>query len=143
MTTRDGAYRFAVAGKPITQGSMSVFRGRVVHQKSRELTAWRNAINQMCRGTMEPLEGPVSVDVVFRLQPPRGAPRDLPHVRPDVDKLARAALDGLTGAAFADDSQVVRLTATKEYGPPGALFIIEGITKHETTDVQGVLRGMD
>ena len=92
---------------------------------------------------MEPLEGPVSVDVVFRLQPPRGAPRDLPHVRPDVDKLARAALDGLTGAAFADDSQVVRLTATKEYGPPGALFIIEGITKHETTDVQGVLRGMD
>ncbi len=120
------SYTFSVLGTPITQGSMSVFRGKIVHQKSRELTAWRNAINKACRAIMEPLEGPVIVDVTFRLQSPRSAPRALPHVRPDVDKLARAALDGLTGAAFADDAQVVRLTATKEYGPPGAVFVIEG-----------------
>lgn len=119
-------YEFTVPGTPITQGSMNVYRGRIVHQKSRELSAWRNAINDACRAIMEPLDGPVTVDVVFRLQSPRSAPRALPHVRPDVDKLARAALDGLTGAAFADDAQVVRLTAAKEYGLPGAVFVIEG-----------------
>lgn len=120
------AYRFEVSGTPITQGSMSVFRGKIVHQKSRELTAWRNAINEACRAIMEPLDGPVAVDVTFRLQAPRSVQRAVPHVRPDVDKLARAALDGLTGAAFADDAQVVRLTAAKEYGLPGAVFVIEG-----------------
>jgi len=120
------SYSFSLAGTPITQGSMSVFRGRIVHQKSKELTAWRNAINEACRAIMEPLEGPVTVDVTFRLLSPRSAPRALPHVRPDVDKLARAALDGLTGAAFADDAQVVTLTARKVYGAPGAVFVIEG-----------------
>ena len=120
------SYSFSVAGTPITQGSMSVFRGRIVHQKSKELTAWRNTIHEACRAIMEPLEGPVTVDVTFRLQSPRSAPRALPHVRPDVDKLARAALDGLTGAAFADDAQVVTLTARKVYGAPGAVFVIEG-----------------
>lgn len=120
-------YTFTVQGTPITQGSMSVFRGKIVHQKSRELTAWRNAINEACRAIMDPLVGPVKVDVTFRLQSPRSAPRALPHVRPDVDKLARAALDGLTGAAFADDAQVVTLTARKEYGAPGAVFVIEGL----------------
>jgi len=119
-------YTFKVPGTPISQGSMSVFRGRIVHQKSKELTAWRNAINEVCRATMEPLEGPVTVHVTFMLQSPRSVQRAEPHVRPDVDKLARAALDGLTGAAFADDAQVVHLTAVKKYGAPGAVFVIEG-----------------
>lgn len=134
MGTTPVAYHFEITGTPITQGSMNVFRGKIVHQKSRELTAWRNAINEACHAIMEPLEGPVTVEVTFRLQSPRSAPRALPHVRPDVDKLARAALDGLTGAAFADDAQVVRLTATKEYGPPGAVFVIEGTRDDDLFD---------
>ena len=127
-------YEFSVSGTPITQGSMSVFRGKIVHQKSRQLTAWRDAINLACRAIMEPLDGPVMVNVLFRLQAPRSVQRALPHVRPDVDKLARAALDGMTGAAFADDSQVVRLTATKEYGTPGAVFVIEGLRDERLFD---------
>lgn len=39
--------------------------------------------------------------------------------RPDVDKLARAVLDALTHIVFADDSQVVRLMAKKEYCDEG------------------------
>jgi crossover junction endodeoxyribonuclease RusA len=35
----------------------------------------------------------------------------------DVDKLARAVLDALTGVAFDDDSQVADLTARKRYTP--------------------------
>ena len=37
---------------------------------------------------------------------------------PDVDKLARCTLDALTGVVFADDAQIVRLMAGKDYGEP-------------------------
>jgi Holliday junction resolvase RusA-like endonuclease len=33
----------------------------------------------------------------------------------DVDNLAKLVLDSLTGRAFADDTQVVRLLAVKKY----------------------------
>jgi Holliday junction resolvase RusA-like endonuclease len=36
--------------------------------------------------------------------------------RPDIDKVCRALLDGLTGVVMADDSQVVWLNAHKRYG---------------------------
>lgn len=108
---------------------MSVFNGRIVHQKTRELTAWRNAIGAACRDVMDtPLEGAVQVQAIFSLQAPRSGRRSLPHVRPDIDKLARALLDGLTGPAFADDGQVVRLSCTKRYGAPGVAVRISRVT---------------
>lgn len=110
---------------------MSVFNGRVVHQKGKELTAWRNAINEACRDVMDPLEGPVKVGITFMMPAPKSTSRRLPHVRPDIDKLARAALDGLTGAAFDDDGQVCDLRVKKVYGTPGAMFLIEGM--HDET----------
>jgi len=123
-----------VPGKPISQGSMSVFNGRIVHQKNRELMAWRGVIYEMCRDSMEPIEGPVKVCIVFRMPEPKKNSRRWPHVRPDLDKLARAVLDGLTGAAFADDCQVVDLQAVKVYGEPGAEITIEGL-KDETLPI--------
>jgi Holliday junction resolvase RusA-like endonuclease len=39
----------------------------------------------------------------------------MPTVPPDLDKLIRAVLDGLTGVAYKDDGQVVRITAVKIY----------------------------
>lgn len=123
----DPRYYFSVSGTPISQGSMSVFNGRIVHQKTKPLMAWRNAIYETCRDMMDPLEGPVKVSITFRMPEPKSNTRRLPHVRPDVDKLARAVLDGLTGAAFADDCQVVDLRARKVYGTPGADITIEGL----------------
>jgi Holliday junction resolvase RusA-like endonuclease len=40
----------------------------------------------------------------------------MPTVPPDLDKLIRAVLDGLTGVAYKDDGQVVKITAVKIYG---------------------------
>lgn len=122
-------WSFDVQGDPITQGSMSVFNGRIVHQKTRQLNAWRNAIGSACSDVMaEQIEGAVEVEAVFSLKPPISGRRALPHVRPDIDKLARAVLDGLTGTAFADDGQVVRLVCTKRYGSPGASIRIARVT---------------
>jgi len=39
-----------------------------------------------------------------------------PVVKPDVDKLARALLDALTGVAYGDDAQVVEMHVCKTYG---------------------------
>jgi Holliday junction resolvase RusA-like endonuclease len=74
------------------------------------------------------------VDITFRLIRPKGhygakglrpsAPKR-PAVKPDLDKLARAVLDGITaGGAIHDDAQVCHLTVEKVYADdhlvPGA-----------------------
>lgn len=72
---------------------------------------------------------PLAVAIVFRLARPGGhwakngglrpsAP-SAPSTKPDVDKLARATLDSLSGLVFDDDARIVRLTVSKEYAAPG------------------------
>jgi crossover junction endodeoxyribonuclease RusA len=48
------------------------------------------------------------------------APR-APITRPDLDKLARCAIDALTGVVLADDSLVTDLYASKRFGEPERL----------------------
>ena len=53
--------------------------------------------------------------------------RPHPHVRPDIDKLERAVLDGLTGVVFADDAQVVAIDHRKLYADgcsPGVEVVV-------------------
>ena len=72
---------------------------------------------------------PLAVAIVFRLKRPAAhwskkggllpsAP-SAPSVKPDVDKLARQAVDVLTGAVFDDDARIVELLVRKEYAAPG------------------------
>jgi Holliday junction resolvase RusA-like endonuclease len=120
-------WQFTVPGIPVPQGSMSSFNGYVVHQHDRELKAWRALIQQAASDVMVPLEGSVHVTALFVVPRKPSVRRDEPHVRPDLDKYARALLDGLTGAAFADDGQVTRLIAEKAYGPRGGVVVaVEG-----------------
>jgi Holliday junction resolvase RusA-like endonuclease len=67
----------------------------------------------------ELMAGAVVVDLVFYLERPkkiRGSA--VSHTtRPDVDKLARCVLDGLTGVVYADDGQVVAIRLAKQYAP--------------------------
>lgn len=113
-----------VPGVPVPQGSMRAVplkggRAVVIAGNRDRLASWRADIREAwVRGLPgEPLAGPVGVTLLFRLPRPKSAPKGIvyPAKRPDVDKLARAALDALTGAAFFDDSQVVSLTAAKVF----------------------------
>jgi len=129
-----------VSGRPAPQGSKRhVGNGRMV-EMSKAVGPWREAVRAETQLEMwtqgrggSPLEGPVAVRLRFWLTRPAShygtgrnkavvkpsAPRR-PAGRPDVDKLARAVLDGLTmGGAFADDSQVVDLQASKWYVTDG------------------------
>lgn len=72
----------------------------------------------------------LAVALIFRMARPNGHrnPKSgelrksapvRPSVKPDVDKLARATLDALTGIVFDDDSRIVELALHKTYAEPG------------------------
>jgi crossover junction endodeoxyribonuclease RusA len=129
-----------VAGKPAPQGSKRhVGNGRMIDM-SPNLEPWRRAIQVTVRAALgagwpnEAAAGPVAATVIFLLPRPASHYRTGTHAgqvkvsaplhpatRPDVDKLARAVLDGLTmSGAIKDDAQVVSLAAVKTYGAAGS-----------------------
>lgn len=108
---------FRVDGQPIPQGSMKVINGHIIHSQGSALAAWRSAIALQARQAgATPVEGAIQIDMTFTTIRPRTVTRAHPTVPPDLDKLVRAVLDGLTAIAYRDDSQVTAFTARKEYG---------------------------
>lgn len=122
---------FTVDGDPKPQGSKRGFVTRsgkvaLVEQGGRAFHAWRDtvtvvAMQERVRQRWHPFtEGPVGVELGFRVKKPLKPKYPSPAVRPDIDKLARAVLDALTAAhIWQDDGQVTDLRVTKHYGKPG------------------------
>ena len=124
---------FAVYGlTPAPQGSKRHVGGGRMVESSPRLKPWREAVRQEALATGEPsTDQPVYIHLLFRFRRPKGhysakgelkasAPKS--HItRPDIDKLARSVLDGITGTLIHDDSQVAFLVASKEYALPGEL----------------------
>lgn len=127
-----GTIGFFVAGEPVPQGSTKAFYikklERVVTTHTNANTEkWRNRIATEAQRANElrpinffsddrRLAYEVTLDFVFTK--PKSQPRKwkMNTKRPDLDKLIRAALDGITNVLIPDDSQVVRITAGKCYG---------------------------
>jgi len=122
--------KFSVEGTPIQQGSMRhIGQGRMIHNKAVELAAWRANIASAAKlAGCKPILDPIAITMRFRVKRPKSVKRDYPTVAPDLDKYIRGVNDGLTGVAFADDSQVVQIIASKEYADlPGVdIEISEG-----------------
>lgn len=131
---------FEVLGNPVTQGSIratvhrTTGRAIAIQDHRAPLMNWRASIGQAAQvaadGAFAERGVPVWVSVTFRLQRPRSAPKRVvrPTTKPDLDKLARACLDAMSGVLFADDSQVVSLHVQKEFAgeaqAPGAVFVV-------------------
>lgn len=109
--------KFSVEGTPIQQGSMRhIGQGRMIHSKAVELAAWRADIASAAKlAGCKPILDPIAITMKFRVKRPKSVKRDYPTVAPDLDKYVRSVNDGLTGVAFADDSQVIKIVASKEY----------------------------
>lgn len=111
-----------VVGRPAPQGSKRhVGGGRMVEQ-SRYVRAWREAVTRAARSAMraqvllQPIDGPIALDVVFRLKRPKRGRWNVPAVPPDLSKLIRATEDALTDAGlWCDDARVVEIRARKVY----------------------------
>jgi crossover junction endodeoxyribonuclease RusA len=125
----------------VPQGSTKawVFRGRdgkqhaAITSAAKGLGPWRRLVADVAQryAPKEPWEGPVGIELHFGIPKPKSAPkkkRVWPDKRPDLDKLARAVLDALTEIVFVDDSQVVEIQATKDYGVPGVTVAVRRIT---------------
>jgi crossover junction endodeoxyribonuclease RusA len=130
-----------VRGVPAPQGSKRHVGGGRMIEQSKAVGPWREAVRGETQRAMNgtgPLTGPLRVAITFELARPRSHYRtgrnarllrnvapEWPVTRPDLDKLARATLDGLTmGGAWTDDSQVARLEVVKIYGEPGCRIVI-------------------
>ena len=109
--------KFSVEGTPIQQGSMRhIGQGRMIHNKAVELAAWRADIASAAKmAGCKPILDPIAITMRFRVKRPKSVKREYPTVAPDLDKYVRSVNDGLTGVAFADDSQVIQIIASKEY----------------------------
>jgi crossover junction endodeoxyribonuclease RusA len=121
---------FQVLGTPAPQGSKKIVgrpgqRGRLV-ESSKQVEPWRAAVAWEARsaiGNLPPLDEPLELVLHFHLRPPASASKKQlaygPMRKPDIDKLVRSTMDGLTdGGLWADDARVVKLVATKRYTEP-------------------------
>jgi crossover junction endodeoxyribonuclease RusA len=114
---------FTVIGHAQPQGSTKAFmpkgaRYPVVTSDNPNLKQWRHLVAHCAQQHAGgPMYGGVHVVLDFALQRPKSLPkRASQHLKkPDIDKLARAVLDALTGILYHDDSEVVRLEVTKRY----------------------------
>ena len=137
-----------IPGTPKPQGS----KRAIVHKHSKQavvmesagqpLKDWRASI-RLAAGQCKMILGAVDVSLDFFFQRPKkhfGTGRNArimkdwapgPHTqKPDIDKLARAVLDGLSGILFEDDSKVIQLVCGKAWaddGPQGCRIRVKPV----------------
>jgi Holliday junction resolvase RusA-like endonuclease len=137
--------RFGVFGRPQAKGSKRAITLRnsrhvAVVDSNRNAAPWAAHVSHaaaIAQGSQPLIRGPVTVDMTFHFARPRAhfrTGRNAAELRstapahmttmPDIDKLARCALDALTGVVFKDDGQVCELTLRKRYGEPERLEVV-------------------
>jgi Holliday junction resolvase RusA-like endonuclease len=124
-----------VYGTPVPKGSARAFaipgkdgqrpRAVVVSDNKKPLAHWQTQIANEARlmkgsrpGDVPAFDGAIGVYVAFHFNRPKSVSktsRPYVTVKPDLDKLVRAVLDGLTGVIWRDDAQVTDLRAEKSY----------------------------
>lgn len=156
---------FRVDGVPAPKGSTKAFRHRttgrvVVTETNTHTRPWaalvRDAAQQVrpsvtgsgVPAIISPIPFPrgtaVHLGVTFVLPRPVSLPKRVTNAtkKPDLDKLARAVKDALTGVVWSDDSQVVSMTLAKRYaGPterPGANVAVTAAPGHPWYDEASV-----
>jgi Holliday junction resolvase RusA-like endonuclease len=108
-------------------------------EASKKVKPWRFAVSQAALETgWQLVDRPVMVQITFMFSRPKShynskgqlkpAAPLYKQTKPDLDKLCRSTLDGLTNVLLKDDSQVVNLICCKIYANegelPGALITI-------------------
>jgi Holliday junction resolvase RusA-like endonuclease len=139
------SFSFTVFGfEPRPQGSKKYVGTRrtasgnnipLIIEASPGLPVWRKAVSDAVKqamqdsGDLSKFEGAVKVEAVFYLTRKKSVTREMPTVPPDLDKILRSLMDGISAkgeGVWGDDSQVVRLEVSKKYatGEPGVAVTI-------------------
>jgi len=123
-------------GQPRVKATMRGAHAGVYTPKTAD--GWKTQVAIAVRDLPRP-SGPIAVELHFAFERPKshfGKRSTLPSApryhtgKPDLDNAVKSTLDAMVDAGFlADDRIVVRLVATKVWGPkPGCLIEIEEVT---------------
>jgi Holliday junction resolvase RusA-like endonuclease len=144
--------RFTVFGTPQGQGSKTPWlprrkdgsfvmkNGRPIiatMDSNKNLKSWRQELSKEAMAAVQEHDCPiprnvaVAVVVGFYFAKPKSTKKsvDKKVTKPDVDKLLRAALDGMTGIIYHDDSQVTDARVKKFFGLPERAEIAVGLAE--------------
>ncbi len=123
-----------VPGIPQPQGSKNAyFRGNraVLVEANKKLPAWRKQVSEKLEAanvSCQPLEGALTLEVIFLMPKAKSNKKDYPYQKPDLDKLLRSVGDSATQAGvIKDDSQIVQILAWKLWAEdePGAVISLK------------------
>ena len=115
---------FFVPGLPASKGSYNISRTGKPYPADKNLRKWEESIGWIARQHYrdDPTESPMEARLTFFFGDAPGLKIELveyepaPNIKtgkPDIDKLVRAALDGMTGIIYRDDAQVFMITGMK------------------------------
>lgn len=130
--------RLVIPGPPVTLGGgrVVVRQGKAYRYPSPGGAAYLGHVRACWRASGLPrLEEPLALIITacFPIPPSAGARRralmargfHLPARRPDADAMAAAIRAALTGLAFSDDRQIVRLEVVKRYASQDPQVVVE------------------
>jgi len=120
--------KFVVLGVPVPQGSKVAFivgkgqkqqRAVIVDSNKDSLRPWRAAVQhagEIALAGRQGITDAACVHLEFHMPRPKTVTRMRPSTKPDIDKLSRALLDGLTDSGvLQDDALVVSLHVEEWY----------------------------
>jgi len=128
---------FTVPGQPVAKGRarISTFGGHVRSYTPEKTRRYENQVSAYAAEAMRnvpPMGGPVEVVVDAHMLVPKSwslkkrlaaiAGQIKPTTKPDLDNIVKA-LDGMNGIVVVDVSQIVKLTATKQYAEIPQLIV--------------------
>ena len=130
-----------IEGKPIPKGRprVAVMKGFAHAYTPSRTTEYEQTVKYQYlqkyphnKAENEPYRGAVKMDLTICLDMPKAGKKKIidmlaniikPIKRPDIDNIEKSVMDGLTGAAFIDDSQVCDCHTVKRYGVKPGVFI--------------------
>mgnify|MGYP001581809491 CR=1 FL=1 len=138
---------FWVHGKPQTKGSARAFivKGRaIITNDNPKAKAWQKQIALSAKvAGARPSGAAIALKITYFLARPKSHYDSKGRLKVgifpwptgrvgDIDKMERVVLDALTGIAYRDDSQVVSVDQTKQYGNAGWTGIKVSITEYQS-----------
>ena len=128
-------YTITIPGKPRGKGRPRFSRATGRTYTDDATAVYENLVKNMWMTVVgERLSGELAVSIEAHYAIPTSKPKKMqaamrdgamrPTTKPDIDNVIKAVLDGLNGVAYADDSQVVALSASKRYSDDPRVVVI-------------------
>lgn len=128
-------YTITIPGKPRGKGRPRFSRATGSTYTDDATAVYENLVKTIWMTVVgERLSGELSVSIEAHYAIPTSKPKKMqvamrdgsvrPTTKPDIDNVIKAVLDGLNGVAYADDAQVVEISASKCYSDDPRVVVI-------------------